>query len=90
MEELQLKKNGSGSTVRIVTTIQTQEIPLSADELRRQIKQHAEILDNLQRTLTAVEAFEAGSKDEDTVQVPVEAAAPLLDKDARATITEGV
>ena len=85
MEELLLKKNENGETVQVITTIQTQEVPFNTDEIKRQIAEHAAIVDGLQRQLNAVQEFEAQGELEAVVQVK-ELESPLIGKEELADL----
>lgn len=84
--ELNLKTDDNGKTVQVVESSQTQEVPYSAEEIKRQINQHAEVINRLQSELEAVQAFESNNKTEEVVLVkdPVE---PLIDQEQLETIT---
>jgi len=71
-----LKKNEDG-IVQVTTSTQTQETAFGVDEIKRQIKQHAEVINDLQKHLEAVQSFESGTSDEATVTL-VESAKPLI------------
>lgn len=70
---LTLKKNDDGQTVQVVTTTETQEVPLSSDELKRQIDEHQAIVDRLQAQYDAVKAFEESAETETTVTLGADA-----------------
>lgn len=86
MEQLNLKKDDDGN-IFVVQNVQTEE-PISADELRRQIRQHADVIVTLETQLSAIETFSASELTVDSTliekqtasiidSVQLEAMAPL-------------
>ena len=78
METITLKIT-DGKTVQVVQSTQTQDVPFGAEEIKRQISQHAEVINNLQKQLEVVQGFEAGLVTKETVLSLVEVANPLID-----------
>ena len=79
MDELKLKKNEAGETLLVITTETTQDVPFGAEELKRQISQHAEVINNLQKQLEAVQGYETSEVTDETIVPVVESAKPLID-----------
>jgi len=77
METIKLKTL-DGQTVQVVDSTQTQDVPFSAEEIKRQISQHAEVINNLQKQLEAVQSFESSGVAQQTVTL-VESTKPLID-----------
>lgn len=63
---LTLKKTDDG-TVQVVTTTETEEIPLSSTELQRQLVQQQAVVAQTQAQLNAVIEFEESEDTETTV-----------------------
>lgn len=57
-DQLELKQNETGEVVQVVTTTQTNEIPISSTELQRQIDEHQAIVTRLQLQYDVVKSFE--------------------------------
>lgn len=85
MEELNLKKTDNG-IVQVVTTTQTQEVPFSCDEIKRQIEQHVNIVNTLQKQLEAIQQFEASEDIEATVATK-ELAEPIINQAVSDQVT---
>ena len=77
METIRLKTI-DGQTVQVVNSTQTQEVPFGAEEIKRQISQHAEVINNLQKQLEAVQGFESSGAAQQTVTL-AESIKPLID-----------
>ena len=77
METIKLKTL-DGQTVQVVGSTQTQDVPFGAEEIKRQISQHAEVINNLQKQLEAVQSFKSSSVAQQTVTL-VESTKPLID-----------
>ncbi len=71
-------KTLDGQTVQVVDSTQTQNVPFGAEEIKRQISQYAETINNLQKQLEAVQGFESSGVAQQTVTL-VESAKPLID-----------
>lgn len=82
---LNLKKDENGNTVVVETSTLTNEVPLSAETLRTQIKQQAEILASLQAKLDAVLKFEAGKAAEASPTL-TDSKTPVVDQAVLADI----
>lgn len=68
VDELELRKTEEG-VVQVVTTTTTQEVPLSSDELQRQINEHQAIVDRLTAQYNAIKDFEDSDDTETTVTI---------------------
>lgn len=75
---LQIKQNEAGETVVVETSVHENVQRLDTAELKLQIRQHAESINELQQQLEAVEKFEASTKTED-VLVLEEVKTPVID-----------
>lgn len=58
MNDIELKQNESGEVVQVVTTVNTEEVPISSAELDRQIAQQTANLNRLIAQRDVVKAFE--------------------------------
>lgn len=86
--KLTLKKDDMGGTVAVVVNVVETTSPLSAGELKDQIKQHAAVIVDLQKTLEAVESFEASGADTGEVSLPAEIQVPIVNQEALSIVTE--
>ena len=82
-----LKQNEQGETVQITTTTSTQETPLSADVLKQRIADTAADLNNLQKQLQAVQAFESNELIEQEVIVSDRIDKPIVNEIALADVS---
>lgn len=76
--ELNLRKTDDG-IVQLITTTQTQEVPYSPDEIKRQISEHAAVIETLECQLKTIQSFEQSDDTEATVQIEA-VTKPLIDK----------
>ena len=87
MDKITLKTNEQGETVQITTTTSTQETPLSADVLKQRITDTAADLNNLQKQLQAVQAFESNDLTEQEVIVSDKIDKPIVNETALADVS---
>ena len=77
---MKLKQDENGNTIFVDETTQTTETPFGSDEIKRQIAQHSEIIQNLQKQLQAVEEFEGNANMEQEMVVSDVIAKPIIDE----------
>lgn len=87
-DKLNLKQDEHGNTVVVTSEVVEQTAPFGSDEIIRQIKQHTDIVEGLQRQLQAVQAFEASGKKTLTAVVSDVIATPIIDQEALTSVTE--
>ena len=77
MDTITLKKNQDGQIVEEKQEIIINEIPYNVEEIKTQIIQHAEIIQQLEKLLQAVETFK-DSEDTEATLTLTEVAQPLI------------
>lgn len=88
METITLKTDENGETIQVITSTIETTAPLSARELRRQIIEHKEIIETLQKQLQAVKQFEDNDLGVEEIIISDIITEPIINKKAFDTMVE--
>jgi len=86
MDNITFKQLDNGEIVQVVTSTTVEEIPFSKEEIKRQISQHSEIVNNLQLQLQALEEFEDTDKEVQEIIIAETVDTPIINQDTLDTI----
>lgn len=86
MDTITFKQLEDGQIVKVITNTITEEVPFSKEEIKRQINEHSQIVNNLQLQLQALEEFEKANTEVKEMTVQETIISPIIDANNLDTV----
>ena len=87
-DNMKLKQDENGKTLIIEEITQTSEVPFGSDEIKRQIAQHSQVIQDLQLQLQAVQQFESNDLKDQEIAIPTKIDSPIINIAALESVSK--